>query len=48
MSTQQLSHSRIKLPSTCVYYKEVPQGGNIDTRIAEVSEEFAVSDDVWA
>ena len=48
MSTQQLSHSRIKLPNTCVYYKEVPQGGNIDTRIAEVSEEFAVSDDVWA
>ena len=32
MSTQQLSHSRIKLPNTCIYYKEVPQGGNIDTR----------------
>jgi len=47
MSTQQLSHSHIKLSNTCVYYKEVPQGGNIDARLGEVSEEYTVSNDVW-
>lgn len=48
MSTQQLLHSRIKPPNICVYYKEVPQGGNIDTRITEVSEGFTMSHDMLA
>jgi hypothetical protein len=35
------ANSGIKLTITCMYYKAVPQCGNIDMQVAEASEEFA-------